>query len=113
MKKTSCSLVHERGSERDFNIVILVAVLCMHVCPNSNIIGKYQFKQPTGFIMRFLLISLIFICNQLHADTIDNYMSIATNIPQMELKADPQAQAWARSARHVLTITCESIAETL
>lgn len=40
-------------------------------------------------------------------------MSIATNIPQMEIKADPQAQAWARSARHVLTITCESIAETL
>ncbi len=63
--------------------------------------------------MRFLLISLIFICSNLHADTINNYMSIANNIPQMEIKADPQAQAWARSARHVLTITCESIAETL
>ncbi len=40
-------------------------------------------------------------------------MSIASNIPQMEMKADPQSQSWARSARHVLTITCESIAETL
>lgn len=63
--------------------------------------------------MRYLLIGLIFIFGNAHADTINNYMSIATNIPQMEIKADPQAQAWARSARHVLTITCESIAETL
>jgi hypothetical protein len=62
------------------------------------------------FISFGLLCSLIGFA---HADTIDNYMSIANNIPQMELKADQQAQAWARSARHVLTITCESIAETL
>lgn len=47
------------------------------------------------------------------ADTIDNYMSIANNIPKMEMKADEQAQAWARSARNVLIITCESIAETM
>lgn len=63
--------------------------------------------------MRLLLISLISFCSCLHADTINNYMSIANNIPQMEIKADPQAQAWARSAHHVLTITCESIAETM
>ena len=31
----------------------------------------------------------------------------------MEIKADEQSQAWARSARHVLNITNESIAETL
>lgn len=62
--------------------------------------------------MRVLLVSLLF-CAAAHADTINNYMKIADNIPQMEMKADPQAQAWARSARHVLTITCESIAETL
>ncbi len=49
----------------------------------------------------------------MHADTIDNYMKIANNIPVMEMKADPQAQAWARSAHHVLNITSESIAETL
>jgi hypothetical protein len=63
--------------------------------------------------MRLFLVSLFFICNSLHADTINNYMTIANNIPQMEIKADPQAQAWARSAHHVLTITCESIAETM
>lgn len=63
--------------------------------------------------MRILFISFIFLCHCIHADTIKNYMNIADNIPQMEIKADPQAQAWARSARHVLTITCESIAETM
>lgn len=63
--------------------------------------------------MRRILTCLFFICGYLHADTINNYMSIANNIPQMEIKADPQAQAWARSARHVITITCESIAETM
>lgn len=47
------------------------------------------------------------------ADTIDHFMSIANNIPQMEMKADPQAQAWAHSARTVLILTSESIADTL
>jgi hypothetical protein len=47
------------------------------------------------------------------ADTIDHFMNIANNIPQMEMKADQQAQAWARSARVVLILTSESIAETL
>lgn len=63
--------------------------------------------------MRCLILGLLLSCGYLHADTINNYMSIADNIPQMEMKADAQAQAWARSARHVITITCESIAETL
>lgn len=63
--------------------------------------------------MRCLFISFLLLCGYAQADTINNYMSIANGIPQMEMKADPQAQAWARSARHVLTITCESIAETL
>lgn len=63
--------------------------------------------------MRFILFGLMLIYEGLYADTIDNYMNITNNIPQMEIKADPQAQAWARSARHVITITCESIAETL
>lgn len=63
--------------------------------------------------MRLLFSLLLLVCAPLQADTINNYMSIAENIPQMEMKADPQAQAWARSARHVLTITSESIAETL
>lgn len=63
--------------------------------------------------MRFILLCLTAVVGHLHADTINNYMNIANNIPQMEIKADPQAQAWARSARHVITITCESIAETM
>ncbi len=62
---------------------------------------------------RFLAFSLLLFLHRVNADTISNYMSIANNIPVMEIKADAQAQAWARSARHVLTITCESIAETL
>ena len=48
-----------------------------------------------------------------HADTMGNYMSIAGNIPLMEIKADPQAQAWARSARNILILTSESIIESL
>ena len=47
------------------------------------------------------------------SDRIGNYHQISQSIPKMEMKADPQSQAWARSARHVLTITNESIAETL
>lgn len=49
----------------------------------------------------------------LYADTIDHYMNIANNIPQMEMKADPQSQAWARSARNILVLTSESIGESL
>ncbi len=63
--------------------------------------------------MRFLFLALFLTSSLVSADTISNYMNIANNIPQMEIKADPQSQAWARSARHVLTITCESIAETM
>lgn len=63
--------------------------------------------------MRLFLICFIFLCNYVNADTIKSYMNIANNIPQMEMKADPQAQAWARSARHVLAITSESIEETI
>lgn len=44
--------------------------------------------------MRLLFISLILASGYLQADTINNYMNIANNIPQMEMKADPQAQAW-------------------
>lgn len=47
------------------------------------------------------------------ADTIDHYMNIANNIPKMEMKADQQSQAWARSARNILILTSESIAESL
>lgn len=63
--------------------------------------------------MRFLLSMIFCLPFVVYADTIDHYMNISNQIPQMELKADQQAQIWARSARHVLTITDETIAETL
>ncbi len=64
--------------------------------------------------MKHLIFFYLVLCSHyLQADTIDNYMNIVQNIPQMEMKADQQSQAWARSARHVLMITDESIAETL
>ena len=47
------------------------------------------------------------------ADTIEHFLNIYNEIPKMEIKADPQAQAWARSARNVLAVTTETIAETL
>jgi hypothetical protein len=59
--------------------------------------------------------ALLMLCLAIngYADTIDHYMNIANNIPQMEMKADPQSQAWARSARIVLTLTCDGIADSL
>jgi len=63
--------------------------------------------------MRVVIFCLFFICHSAFADTMLHFMNIANQIPKMEMKADPQAQAWARSARNVLIITCESIAETI
>lgn len=64
--------------------------------------------------MRFL-ISLLFAGMNFSvvADTMENYLSIKNRIPQMEVRADPRALAWARSARSVLMITNDAIAETL
>lgn len=56
---------------------------------------------------------LVLAFNHGFADTIDHYMNIANNIPQMEMKVDPQSQAWARSARTVLTLTCDGIFDSL
>ena len=62
---------------------------------------------------RILGISCLIFSTISHADTIGRYMNIANNIPKMEMKADRQAHIWARSARTVLSLTSESIAETL
>ncbi len=65
-------------------------------------------------MIRTMLCSmLVLLMGNSWSDTIDNYQHISKSIPKMEIKADEQSQAWARSARHVLTITNESIAETL
>jgi hypothetical protein len=63
--------------------------------------------------MRRFIFLLFMVSASAYADTIDHFMNIANNIPQMEMKADQQSQAWARSARTVLVLTSESIAETL
>lgn len=64
-------------------------------------------------MIRKIALGLLLWTPAVFADTMDHYMNIVENIPKMEMKADPQAQAWARSARNVLAITAESIAETL
>jgi hypothetical protein len=61
----------------------------------------------------FIPLVLILTSITTHADTIGRYINIANNIPKMEMKADKQAHTWARSARTILSLTCESIAETL
>lgn len=64
--------------------------------------------------MKYLATCILLLATlQSNADTIDHYMSIHNAIPQMALKADPESQAWARSARNVLAITNETLAETL
>lgn len=63
-------------------------------------------------MQRITLFLLIFSLGA-HADTINHYINIANNIPQMEMKADQQSQAWARSARTMLTLTSETVLETL
>lgn len=63
--------------------------------------------------MRALLLGLLFITHMVQADTIEHFMNIANKIPQMEIKANPEAQNWARSAHIVLAVTCEGIAETM
>jgi hypothetical protein len=62
--------------------------------------------------LSFLLIGSMFVTTS-YADTIERYMNIANNIPKMEMKADPEAQTWVRSARNVLNLTSEAIVETL
>jgi hypothetical protein len=65
--------------------------------------NKYKF-----FFSFFLLHS-----TTIFADSIGHFMGIAQNIPRMEMKADSNSQAWARSARNVLLLTGESIWESL
>ncbi|MDP3704750.1 MAG: phosphatase [Legionellaceae bacterium] len=64
-------------------------------------------------LVRLIVTILIMTSTAIHADTIDHYMNIVNNIPQMEMKADPESQAWARSARNVLILTSESVGESL
>lgn len=60
------------------------------------------------FILFILTLPLV-----TNADTMEHYLGIVNNIPKMEIRADVQAQMWAKSARNVLLLTCESVAESL
>jgi hypothetical protein len=60
-----------------------------------------------------LLLGFAITSYKAHADTIGHYINITSNITQMELKADSESQSWARGARNVITLTCESILESL
>ena len=62
---------------------------------------------------KYCLILTLGIAINCQADTIEHYMNIVTNLPQMEMKADSDSQAWARSARNILMLTSETIAESL
>ena len=64
-------------------------------------------------LKNLILGSIAITSSIIHADTIDHYMNIVNNVPQMEMKADPESQAWARSARNILILTSESIGESL
>lgn len=64
-------------------------------------------------ITKLLGIFLYFITSYVNADTIEHYMNIVNNLPQMEMKADSDSQAWARSARNILMLTSETVAESL
>lgn len=62
---------------------------------------------------KVLILTGLLVVPVSQADTIDHFMHIASSLPQMEMKADPQAQAWARSARNILALTSESVYESL
>ncbi|MCX7117843.1 MAG: phosphatase [Legionellales bacterium] len=64
-------------------------------------------------MFRSVYLMVMLVTTGVNADTINHFMNIASNIPQMEMKADPQSQAWAHSARTILILTTESITETL
>lgn len=66
-----------------------------------------------ALLTRALTIFILLIATNAFSDTIDHYMNIVNNLPQMEMKADSDSQAWARSARNILMLTSETVAESL
>lgn len=64
-------------------------------------------------IKTLVLLSSLFFSFPLFADTIVKYAGISKNIMQMALKADPKSQAWVRSARSILAVTDETVAQTV
>jgi hypothetical protein len=62
---------------------------------------------------KFIFSFFFFHSSFIFADSIAHFIGIAQNIPRMEMKADANSQAWARSARNILLLTGESIWESL
>ena len=62
---------------------------------------------------QLLFFAFTLISQSLWADTIGQYMAVASNINRIEMKADSESQAWVRSARNVLLLTSESVWESL
>lgn len=67
----------------------------------------------SNLLKKTLTILILFNTTSSFSDTIDHYMNIVNNLPQMEMKADSESQAWARSARNILMLTSETVAESL
>ncbi len=83
------------------------AKLASKIC--LNIINGVT-SMRTIFSIVFVLISF----NQSAiADTLERYAGIANSIPKMALKADEKSQTWARSARSILAVTDETVAQTI
>ncbi len=61
----------------------------------------------------FLMIVCLSLALPSSADSISKYAKVAKSIPEMSLKASPQAQAWMRSAKSILAITDETVAQTI
>lgn len=73
-------------------------------------------NQLMGLFNKIKVAALLFLTgfsSPIWADTIDHYMNIVNGIPQMEMKADQQSQAWARSAHTVLNLACDGIIDAL
>jgi len=64
-------------------------------------------------ILFFITLLLTSLSTATFADTIGRYAGIAKSIPEASLKADPKSQAWAHSARAILEVAEESIAESI
>ena len=64
-------------------------------------------------LRKLFIVSALAFASTAKADTVDHYMNIVNNLPQMEMKADSESQAWARSARNILMLTSETVAESL
>lgn len=72
-------------------------------------------KQSLRNKVKIIFLSLLGIGTiaSAQADTIGNYMTIVNNIPEMSVKPDEQSQAWVRSARSMIGLADQTMAQTI